>query len=121
MAMRTPHGMDGPFAWDIGPEGGLGELVGRRVTQCALSRICGVCAESLGRPIVFVGTPDEVGRNAFHAPPLHSACAAALVESPGADPDWHVVATAGFEYVRPAKEDLDRRPTFQPNSLISAG
>jgi hypothetical protein len=29
-----------------------------------------------------------------------------------------VVTTAGFEFVRPAKEDLDRRPTFQPNSLL---
>ena len=119
--MKTPHGMDGPFAWEIGPEGGLGELVKRKVTQCALSRICAVCAESLGRPIVFVGTPDEVGRNAFHVPPLHSACASALLQAPGADPDWEVVETAGFEYVRPAKEDLDRRPTFQPNSLLNAG
>ncbi|WP_322937901.1 hypothetical protein [Nocardioides bizhenqiangii] len=120
MAMQTPNGMDGPFAWDPSPEGGLGELVGRRVTQCALSRICGVCAESLGRPVAFVGTPDEVGRNAFHAPPLHSACADALLRDPGADPDWEVVATAGFEFVRPAREDEDRRPTFQPNSLLGA-
>ncbi len=119
--MRTPHGMNGPFAWEPGPEGGLGELVKRRVTQCALSRICGVCAESLGRPVVFVGTTDEVARNAFHAPPLHSACADALLRDPGADPSWEVVSTAGFEFVRPAREDDDRRPTFQPNSLISAG
>lgn len=28
------------------------------VTRCALSRICGVCAEPLGRPIAFVGTPE---------------------------------------------------------------
>jgi hypothetical protein len=118
MAMQTPNGMDGPFAWDPSPEGGLGELVKRRVTQCALSRICGVCAESLGRPLVFVGTPEEIGRNAFHAPPLHSACADALLRDPGADPDWQVVTTAGFEFVRPGKEDVDKRPTFQPNSLI---
>jgi hypothetical protein len=111
--------MDGPFAWDPGPEGGLGELVQRRVIQCALSRICGVCAESLGRPIVFVGTPGEIGRNAFHVPPLHSACADALLQDPGADRDWTVVTTAGFEFVRPAKEDADRRPTFQPNSLLT--
>jgi hypothetical protein len=115
--MRTPLGMEGPFAWEPSADG-LGELVGRRVTQCALSRICGVCAESLGRPVVFLGTPDEVGRNAFHAPPLHAACAHDLLREPGADPTWTVVETAGFEFVRPSKEDVDRRPTFQPNSLI---
>lgn len=119
--MRTPLGMDGPFAWDPSPADPLGELVGRRVTQCALSRICAVCAEPLGRPVVFVGTPQEVGRNAFHVPPLHEQCARDLLGHPGARPDWQVVATAGFEFVRPAREDADRRPTFQPNSLLSAG
>lgn len=83
------------------------------VTQCALSRICGVCERPLGRPIAFVGTPDEVGRNAFHLPPLHLECAGALMGE-GAE----LVTTAGFEFVRPAKEDADRRPTFQPNSLL---
>lgn len=29
-----------------------------------------------------------------------------------------VVTTAGFEFVRSAKEDVDKRPTFQPNSLL---
>lgn len=120
MAMQTPNGMDGPFAWDPSPEGGLGALVGRRVTQCALSRICGVCAESLGRPVVFVGTPKEVARNAFHAPPLHGDCADALLRDPGADPEWEIVTTAGFEFVRPSREDEDRRPTFQPNSLLTS-
>ena len=120
MAMQTPNGMAGPFAWEPAPDGSLGELVKRRVTQCALSRICAVCAESLGRPVVFVGTADEIGRNAFHAPPLHRACADDLLGWPGADPAWQVVTTAGFEFVRPAKEDLDKRPTFQPNSLIGA-
>jgi hypothetical protein len=83
------------------------------VTRCALSRICGVCAEPLGRPIAFVGTAAEVGRNAFHLPPLHLGCAQAL-----AGEATQVVTTAGFEFVRPAKEDVDKRPTFQPNSLL---
>jgi hypothetical protein len=83
------------------------------VTRCALSRICGVCAEPLGRPIAFVGSAEEVGRNAFHLPPLHVGCAQVLVGEAS-----QVVTTAGFEFVRPAKEDLDRRPTFQPNSLL---
>jgi hypothetical protein len=30
-----------------------------------------------------------------------------------------IVTTAGFEFVRPGREDLDRRPSFQPNSLLS--
>ncbi|MCW2765106.1 MAG: hypothetical protein JWO11_1065 [Nocardioides sp.] len=103
-----------PFAWS----GSLETLDGKRVTQCALSRICGVCGQSLGRPIAFVGTPLEVGRNAFHAPPLHESCADTLVRMPAADPSWEAVTTSGFEFVRPTREDEDRRPTFQPNSLL---
>jgi len=90
----------------------------RWVTQCALSRICGSCAESLGRPVAFVGTPEEVARNAFHLPPLHVACAEDLRRTPHADPSWQITLTAGFEFVRPARDDLDRRPRFQPNSLL---
>ena len=93
----------------------------RWVIQCALSRICGWCAESLGRPIAFVGTPEEAARNAFHLPPLHEQCAAALRRTPGADPRWEVVRTAGFEFVRPGRDDLDRRPRFEPNSLLGPG
>lgn len=100
-----------PFAWGES----LDELVGARVTQCALSRICGSCGRPLGRPIAFVGTGLEAGRNAFHAPPLHLACAQALVVERA---DWQLVTTAGFEFVRPTREDTDRRPTFQPNSLL---
>jgi len=118
--VRTVAGTETPFAWEAFDRAGadLGDLVGRRVTQCALSRICGMCAESLGRPIAFVGTPAEVARNAFHAPPLHAECAQRLLTYAGADPSWQVVTTSGFEFVRPAREDADRRPTFQPNSLL---
>lgn len=90
----------------------------RWVTQCALSRICGCCAESLGRPIAFLGTPEEVRRNGFHLPPLHVACAAELCREPEADPAWQLVRTAGFEFVRPTREDPDQRPRFEPNSLL---
>lgn len=89
-------------------------LTKKWVTQCALSRICGVCGESLGRPIAFRGTADEVGRNAFHLPPMHVACAASL----GARAESELVTTAGFEFVRATSYDEDRRPTFQPNSLL---
>ncbi len=91
---------------------------GRWVTQCALSRICGSCAEPLGRPVAFLGTSEEVARNAFHLPPMHVGCAEDLRRTPLADPSWQVTLTAGFEFVRPAREDADRRPTFQPNALL---
>jgi hypothetical protein len=84
------------------------------VTQCALSRICGVCGETLGRPIAFLGTPEEQGRNAFHLPPMHVSCA----EGARTD-DQVLVSTSGFEFVRPSREDEDRRPTFQPNSILA--
>jgi len=103
-----------PFAWGAG----LDDLVGRRVTQCALSRICGVCGESLGRPVAFVGTPREVGRNAFHLPPMHASCAETLRLRPDGDPSWQVVLTSGFEFVRAERNEVDRRPTFRPNSLL---
>ena len=89
------------------------------VTQCALSRICGGCAMSLGRPVVFLGTPEEVAGNAFHLPPMHLACAEELRRTPAADPCWQLVATAGFEFVRPGRDEVETRPTFQPNSLLS--
>ncbi|SDD58075.1 hypothetical protein [Nocardioides lianchengensis] len=92
----------------------------RWVTQCALSRICGICAEPLGRPVAFLGTPDEIAHNALHLPPMHAGCADAHRRTTAADPAWQVVLTAGFEFVRAAKEDDDRRPTFQPNSLLPA-
>jgi len=99
-----------PFAWEP-DEDGQPALVGARVTQCALSRICGACGASLGRPIAFVGDDLEVARGAFHGPPLHESCAhGLLVRFPG----HQVVTTAAFEFVRPSKDDLDRRPTFQP-------
>jgi len=90
----------------------------RWVIQCALSRVCGCCAMSLGRPIAFLGTSDEVARNAFHLPPMHLACAQELRRTPGADPAWRLVTTSGFEFVRPARDDLDPEPRFEPNSLL---
>ncbi len=90
----------------------------RWVVQCALSRICGGCAMSLGRPVVFLGTPEEVSRNAFHLPPMHLACAEELRRTPGADPGWRLVATAGFDFVRPTRDDVDQQPRFEPNSIV---
>jgi hypothetical protein len=95
--------------------GGL-DVSRARVTQCALSRICGACGESLGRPIAFLGTDEEQARNEFHAPPLHLGCAQELRGTgPGLDV---LVTTAGFEFERPGRDDLDRRVRFRPNSLL---
>ncbi|KAA1418890.1 hypothetical protein F0U44_10455 [Nocardioides humilatus] len=102
-----PDQMTVGFAWKDG------ELDRRMVVRCALARVCGVCGESLGRPIVFVGDADELARNAFHLPPLHATCASAI-----AGPDQFVVRTGGFEFVRPSRDDPDPQPRFEPNSLI---
>ena len=107
------------------------DLDKRRVTQCALSRICGVCGAGLGRPLAFLGSRLELDRMAFHFPASHLDCAEALLASYAgvgepllgqdtAPADWVVVSTASFEFVRPSKEDLDRRPFFRPNGLLSA-
>jgi hypothetical protein len=107
------------------------QLDHRRVTQCALSRVCGVCGSPLGRPIAFVGSPAEADRNAFHFPPCHLECAQALLDAvapmgvpvlgqPETVDAWVLTTTAAFEYVRPSLEDADRRPTFEPYEVITS-
>ena len=76
---------------------------------------CAAASRSAGRSRSSARR-DEVGRNAFHFPPLHVA-ARRRCWAEGADPP-ELVTTAGFEFVRPGREDDDRRPTFQPNSLL---
>jgi hypothetical protein len=83
------------------------------VTQCALSRICGVCEGGLGRPIAFVGTPEERRRNQFHQPPMHVSCAESVRTE-----QQVIVATAGFEFIRPDRDDPDPAPRFEPNSTV---
>ena len=112
-----------PFA----SKGDLG-LDKRKVAQCALSRICGVCGESLARPVVFLGSEAEADRNQFHFPPAHLACAEVALETWGqtsaalghhVEPViWAMVTTSGFEYIRPTVEWEDRRAVFSPNSVI---
>ena len=123
-------GVPVPFAcaYDDG-RASLSLLNKARVTQCALSRICGVCGGGLDRTVSFVGTGVEEGRNAFHFPPLHAGCAASLVAvvrqhavplpgqdavTAGADPV--VVLAPGFEFVRPTAADPDPRPVFAPHA-----
>jgi hypothetical protein len=115
---------DLPFA-----SGGDLGLNRRKVTQCALSRICGVCGESLGRPVAFLGSALEADRNAFHFPPAHVQCAEAALAvwadgysvalgHPSPPEEWALVTTSGFEYIRPSGESADRRSVFAPNSVI---
>lgn len=127
---RDPDGRRVPFACGTGADGEVSAaaLDKRRVTQCALSRVCGVCGAGLGRPITFLGTADEVGRNAFHFPPSHLSCAEQLLaEYAGASgvlgqeepvSGWTIVTTGGFEFVRAGSADVDRRPVFSPNSVL---
>jgi hypothetical protein len=68
------YGVPVPFACqpDDGT-GDLGEVVKKRVVQCALSRICGLCGISLSYGVTFLGSPEEAEANLFHFPPLHRA------------------------------------------------
>lgn len=98
------------FAWR---DGGLDR---RTVVRCALARLCGLCGQSLGRPIAFVGDGAEQARNSFHVPPLHETCAQELLRAVG--PGHGLVRTGGFEFVRPGRDDPDPEPRFEPNSLL---
>jgi hypothetical protein len=49
---------------------------------------------------------------------MHVACAEDVRLLPGAEPDWQITLTAGFEFVRPSRDDLDKRVRFEPNSLL---
>ena len=122
-------GSPDPYADPDAPSPSVRELDKRRVTQCALSRVCGVCGSGLGRPIAFLGSADEVGRNAFHFPPSHVGCAeaalavwgegdSAALGHPSPPEGWALVTTSGFEYIRPSGESEDRRAVFSPNSVI---
>ncbi len=125
-------GVPVPFACGTGEPGAPAtarELDQRRVTQCALSRVCGICGAGLGRPVAFLGSEDEAARNEFHFPPTHLTCAQALLTSYDAVgaavlgqltrlDRWVLVTTGGFEFVRAGRDQVDRRPVFSPNSVL---
>ena len=128
---RDPElGVPVPFAceYDDG-RASVSLLNKKRVTQCALSRICGVCGDSLGSPVGFLGSVEELDRLAFHFPPVHPDCGAAILAACQGAPTgvlgqdspvaaWVLVSTGGFEHERAQPDALDRRPTFKPNSLV---
>lgn len=101
----------------------------KRVTRCALSRICAMCGASLERPLAMVGTRSEHESQAFHVPPVHIACGEVLLAAASgagfgvlgqdhAVADWVLVTTGGFEHERPQPGASDPLPTFRPNSII---
>jgi hypothetical protein len=132
---RDPElGVPVPFACEYDDARASVTLLNKkRVIQCALSRICGICGDSLGRPVGFLGSDLELGRLSFHFPPVHPECGQAVLtaclgsldgsRTPilGQDEslsEWVLVTTGGFEHERPQAGDTDNRPTFRPNSLV---
>ncbi|CAN5610921.1 hypothetical protein BH10ACT10_BH10ACT10_13830 [soil metagenome] len=120
----TTHDVPVPFA--CGDE--LGPPVKKLVLQCALSRICGLCGESLSWGVTFVGSPEEEEANAFYFPPSHEACAdaALAIYPPLGVPvlgqtvpldTWALVVTGGFELVRPTSRAGDMRVHFTANAV----
>lgn len=121
----TTHDVPVPFACG---DDALGPPLKKRVLQCALSRVCGMCGRPLSWGATFVGSPEEAEENSFHFPPLHLDCAEAALElypplgMPvlGQDevlPTWALVVTGGFELVRPVSRGGDMRVSFVTNSV----
>ena len=116
-----------PFACE--PAEGVGShdrIVKARALQCALSRVCGICGEPLGRPLVFLGSSEEADALSFSFPPCHAACADEAVRDMGrlgdhlgrsGKPDtWEIVTTAGFDLVRPQRRG--QPVSYHPNSVL---
>jgi len=102
-------------------------VVKRRAIRCALSRICGICGETLTRPIAFIGAEAEAADGMFAFPPTHLDCAEAALDLfvpiggshlGRAEPPlrWSLVTTGGFDLVRPARRG--GTVTFRPNSVL---
>ncbi|WP_043644193.1 hypothetical protein [Nocardioides alkalitolerans] len=128
---RPPvDGVAVPFVCtDDSGAGNVRELRRRRVLQCALSRVCAVCAQTLDNPLHLVGTTDEADDNAFRIPPVHAECVAGLLtvltstdgaavgHPAGLDRRWAVVTTGGFDLVRPTGRD--GLHLFRPNAVTA--
>lgn len=121
-------GLPVPFACED-DDGALDHsvVVRRRAIRCALSRICGICGESLSRPIAFVGPVAESDAGLFTFPPAHVVCARdalnLFVPIGGrhlgqAEPPlvWTLVTTGGFDLIRPSRRGGVVQ--FRPNSVI---
>jgi hypothetical protein len=89
-------------------------VVKRRAIRCALSRICGICGETLTRPIAFLGPLSEWETGLFTFPPTHRACASEALDlfvplggshlgQAGPPLQWVLVTTGGFDLIRPTQ------------------
>jgi hypothetical protein len=121
-------GLPVPFACE-NDDGSLDHaaVVKRRAIRCALSRICGICGETLTRPIAFIGGSEEAEAGSFVFPPTHLECAREALDlfapiggrhlgHPEPPLTWVLVTTGGFDLVRPARRG--EKVTFHPNSLL---
>lgn len=50
-------------------------LDGARTAECLSGRRCGLCGESLGAHIFFIGGPGSAASGLFYDPPMHRECA----------------------------------------------
>jgi hypothetical protein len=105
-----------------------GAVVKKRAIRCALSRICGVCGQTLARPVTFLGSEDELLDGLFAFPPTHLTCATDALDAfaplgdgrlgrPVAPRRWALVTTGGFDLVRPARRGDP--VLFHPNSVLT--
>ena len=99
-----------PVLHDLATGAGSPAAPCRGSAAAAVRRWAGRSCSS-ARPTRWPGTPSTCRRCTSRAPTR-------LRSGPGADPAWQLVRTSGFEFVRPAKEDLDQEPRFEPNSLL---
>jgi hypothetical protein len=100
-------------------------VVKKRAIRCALSRICGMCGETLTRPVAFAGPEAEAQVGLFAFPPMHLDCARTAIAAAGDAPGlghppvngpWALVTTGGFDLVRPTRRGDPVH--FHPNSVI---
>jgi hypothetical protein len=87
-------------------------LNGKRVVQCALSRVCAMCAQTLGFPLAFLGDRAAADERAYTYPPMHVPCAEAAVRlyppTPAAAAGrpvqaWVMFLTGSFQVERPSR------------------
>jgi len=99
----------------------LDRLNGKRVTQCALSRVCAMCAQTLDFPLAFLGDQQSADERAYTYPPMHESCAEAAVRlypptaasAAGRPTDaWVMLLTGSFQVERPSRRGDPTR--FRP-------
>jgi hypothetical protein len=95
---------DGTYDLDV--------LNSRRVVQCALSRVCAMCAQTLSFPLAFLGDHEAADARAYTYPPMHVPCAEAAVHlypptiaaTAGRPVDtWVMLLTGSFQVDRPSR------------------